>query len=108
MPGQAPSTNLNGFVAMGFSTLLRNPPAETTFLYWFSLNVSRLTEDIAATSTYDVDYSTDMGMTWMKAATGLKTKSYSWTVPAQRQTLDLFYFGSLQRMDICRSLLHHT
>ncbi|MBK6759189.1 MAG: immunoglobulin domain-containing protein [Ignavibacteria bacterium] len=86
LPGQAPSTNLNGFVAKwAFGTLaFRNPPAGTTFCTGSQVNVSWLTEDIAATSTYDVDYSTDMGNSWLSAAKGLKTKSYSWTVPAQR------------------------
>lgn len=86
LPGSAPSTNMNGFVAKwAFGTLaLRNPQAGATFCTGSQVNISWLTEDIAATSTYGVDYSTNMGQTWMAVASGLKTKSYTWTVPGQQ------------------------
>lgn len=86
LPGQAPAANTDGWVAKwAYGTLaFRNPAAGSVFCTGSQVTISWITEEIAATSSYGVDYSTDNGLTWMSAASGVKAKSYIWSVPSQR------------------------
>jgi len=75
---------VQGFVAKRVFGLLeyRTPDAATAVCTGARLNVSWTTNDIPSTATYTVETSGDQGETWSVAAADLKTKTFSWTVPA--------------------------
>ncbi len=86
LPGQTSGGATDGFIAKwAFGTLeMRAPLAGALFCTGTPVSVSWITEDISATSTYSLDYSTDDGLTWMPGPTGIKQKSTTWTVPNAR------------------------
>ncbi|MCX6140450.1 MAG: immunoglobulin domain-containing protein [Candidatus Kapabacteria bacterium] len=78
----------DGFIAKwAFGTLaMRSPLAGALICTGTQVPISWISEDISPTSTYAVSYSTDEGVTWTVAASGIKQKSYLWTVPSERPT----------------------
>jgi len=88
LPSSSASGASDGFIVKwAFGTLtFRTPASGTLMCTGTAYTITWTTSDLASDVTYNVGYSVDNGVTWNTVAKDLRSKTYTWNIPADLPT----------------------